>query len=196
MRLGSRPVRLKAIWLLLVPFFFLARPHPHLLVVGGAAAALGAGLRAWSAGCIRKDTELATGGPYAHTRNPLYLGSFLIGVGVTVAGGRPLFLALFLLFFFFVYRRTMRAEEESLEEEFGEAFRRYRDHVPLFLPRLTPYRAPAGVPAGGGAGSGSGERWGPRDFSPSRYVRNREWEAALGLLAGFAYLVAKMLWTG
>lgn len=194
MKLGSRPVRLKAIWLLLVPFFFLARPRPPLLAMGGALAALGAGVRAWSAGCIRKDRELATGGPYAHTRNPLYAGSFLMGVGVTMAGGRPFFLGLFLLFFWVVYRRTMKAEERLLEEAFGEAYRHYRDHVPALVPRLTPYRAPKPARVAGGGAAGEAEPR-ARGFSLARYLRNNEWEAGLGLLAGFGFLVAKMLWT-
>ncbi len=185
MKLGSRAVRLRAVWLLVIPFFLFARPRPDLLVVGGIVAALGAGVRAWAAGCIRKEKELATDGPYAHTRNPLYVGSFLIGLGVTAAGGRVVFVALFLLFFFVVYRRTMRVEERVLEEEFGDAYRDYRERVPLFFPRLTPYRAPGR--------EGGGRSW---SFSPATYRRNREWEAGLGLVAALALLVAKMVWLG
>lgn len=192
MNLGSRPVRLKAVWLLLIPFFVFARPGPLLLAVGGGLALVGAAIRAWAAGCIRKDSELATAGPYAHTRNPLYLGSFFIGLGVTVAGGRWIFVILFFAFFFLVYRRTMRHEERVLEEEFGEAYRRYRRAVPYFVPRISPYRPPA--PEERTAEGEEGEV--SRRFSPRRYLRNREWEAALGVLAGFAFLVAKMVWMG
>lgn len=196
MNLGSRRIRLKAVWLLLLPFFFFARPSPLLLVGGGAIALTGAAVRAWAAGYIRKDAELATGGPYAHTRNPLYLGSLLIGLGVTVAGGRWIFALLFLAFFFVVYRRTMRHEERVLEEEFGEAYRRYRTSVPLLLPRLTPY---SGVGEDGTGWSGveaAADGDGEDRFSLRRYLRNREWEAGLGILAGFAFLLAKMVWTG
>lgn len=138
---------------------------------------MGALIRAWAAGTIRKGKELATSGPYAFTRNPLYVGSFFIGLGATIAGGEPLFILVFVLFFAVVYRRAMRTEEEELQAWFGEEFEEYRAHVPLFLPRLTPYR--------------TDDR---RGFSFRLYRRNREWEAALGILAGFAVLVGKMVW--
>lgn len=196
MRLSSRRVRLRAIWLLVVPFLLLARPRPQLLLAGACIAVAGVALRAWAAGCIRKDDELTTGGPYAFTRNPLYLGSLLIGLGAAVAGGRLVFVVLFLLFFGLVYSRTMRREERLLAERFGPPYRRYRERVPRLLPRLTPYRPP---PARRGAGShdlaGPGNH-AVRSFSPSRYLGNREWEAALGTLAGFGFLAAKMLWVG
>lgn len=178
MRLGSRRVRLRAVWLLLLPYLYFARPTPLLLVAGAAVALAGAGLRAWAAGCIHKDAELAVDGPYGHTRNPLYLGSLLIGTGVAVAGGRWIFVALFLAFFLLVYLRAMRHEERVLEDRFGERYRRYRRAVPLLLPRLSPY---------GGAGP---------CFSLRRYLRNREWEAALGLGGGFAFLLAKLVMAG
>lgn len=191
MNLGSRRVRLKAIWLLLIPFLFLARPTPRLLLIGGSLAALGTVIRAWAAGCIKKDRELAVTGPYAHTRNPLYLGSMVIGLGVTIAGGWWVFIALFLLFFFVVYRRTMKNEEKLLEAEFGDTYRRYREAVPAIVPRLTPYRAARSEARGTGT-VGSGAR--PWRFSPRRYLKNREWEAALGVAAGFAFLAIKMVW--
>ena len=125
-------------------------------------------VRGWAAGVLEKDRELAVSGPYAFTRNPLYLGSFVIGVGAAVAGGRIWIGVVFLAFFIWAYRGPMAREGARLEERFGEAYRRYRGAVPAFLPRLTPYRptaAPTAVPT---------------RFSLARYVRNREWEAALG----------------
>ncbi len=71
-------------------FFVFARPRPLTLFVGGAIALLGLGLRAWAAGHIRKNAALATSGPYAYTRNPLYLGSFLLGVGFSIASSQAL----------------------------------------------------------------------------------------------------------
>lgn len=198
MNLGSRRVRLKGVWLLLVPFVLLSRPTPEVLVSGAALAVAGAAIRGWAAGCIRKEDALATRGPYAHTRNPLYLGSLLLGTGVAVAGGRWIFVLLFLAFFFLVYPRTMRHEERVLQERFGEAYRRYRRSVPLLIPRVSPYRADA-VEDGGDAsrpGAEDGRREGSGPFSARRYLRNREWEAALGLAAGFAFLWVKMVWIG
>jgi protein-S-isoprenylcysteine O-methyltransferase Ste14 len=179
----TRKVRLKAIWILVVPFLWLARPTPATLAVGAALAGLGAALRAWAAGTIRKERELSTGGPYAHTRNPLYLGSFLIGLGVTIAGARWAFVALFLAFFAVVYGAVIKKEARLLGELFGARYADYAKGVPLFVPRLAPYRAPADA---GGVATGG--------FTLERWRRNREYEALLGVIAGFALLTARMLW--
>jgi len=149
---------------------------------GAGVSTTGLGLRAWAAGCIRKDRELATTGPYAHTRNPLYLGSFILGAGVTVAGGQWLFGVAFLAFFLLVYRATVRREVIELEARFGEGYRVYAAQVPSVLPRIIAY---------GGEHSDSP----PGGFSPARYMRNREWEAALGAVAAFGLLALKLrLW--
>lgn len=176
-----RQLRLKAVWLLVLPFLWFARPTPLLLAWGAGVAALGLALRTWAAGYIHKERELTTGGPYAHTRNPLYVGSFLVGLGVTVAGGQWPFVVLFLLFFVFVYGKTIRGEARLLEELFGDEYRRWARHVPLVLLRLPAWR--------GGDEEGRGAR-----FTLHRWRRNREYEALAGALAGFAFLAAKMLW--
>lgn len=166
----------------MIPFFWFARPDPSHLAAGGTLALLGLAVRSWAAGYIRKDRELAVGGPYAHTRNPLYVGSLLLGTGVAVAGGRWIFVALFLLFFLLVYGRTIRAEAELLEERFGEEYRRWAEAVPLVLPRPAPWD--------GEAGAGDGTKGG---FALRRWRKNREWEAVLGTVAGFAVLALKMV---
>ena len=188
MALSLRTLRLRAIWLLIVPFLVLARPTPALLAIGGALAAAGAALRGWAAGTIRKERELSTTGPYAHTRNPLYLGSFLIGLGVALAGGRWPFVALFVVFFAWVYGRTIRAEARLLGERFGERYAEYARAVPLFVPRVAPYR---GAAPSSGAGAPP-----PGGFTLERWRRNREYEALLGVLAGFVFLALKMAWAG
>jgi protein-S-isoprenylcysteine O-methyltransferase Ste14 len=177
---STRWLRLRAVWLLVLPFLWLARPTPRLLLIGVALAAPGLALRAWAAGVIHKDRELTTTGPYAFTRNPLYLGSLFLGLGTVIAGGDWLLVAVFLAFFALVYGRTMKREELDLEEAFQERYRRYAREVPLLVPRLAPYRAE--------------DAEGLSGFSVSRYRRNREWEALLGALAGFAFLTVKMIW--
>lgn len=166
-------------WLLIVPFLWLADPSTATLAAGGALTTLGLFIRAWAAGFIRKEERLATSGPYGHTRNPLYLGSFFLGLGVTLAGGQWYFVALFLVFFFGVYGRTIREEAVLMEELFGDQYRHYAANVPLFLPRLTGYRAP-----GDDA---------PGSFSLERYRGNKEYEALLGAVAGFAFLFLRMI---
>jgi protein-S-isoprenylcysteine O-methyltransferase Ste14 len=171
-----RRLRLRAVWLLILPFLWLATPTPTVLWIGGILAALGLLIRAWAAGTIHKERELTTTGPYAHARNPLYVGSFLLGMGLAAAGGHWVWPVLFLAFYASVYGMTMRHEAELLGERFGERFEHYAAHVPALLPRITPYRSPWG--------RGSG-------FTPAQYVRNREWEAFLGAVVGFAFLVGK-----
>jgi protein-S-isoprenylcysteine O-methyltransferase Ste14 len=178
-----RKLRLRAVWLLVLPFLWFARPTPASLSVGAGLAALGVLVRAFAAGYIHKDRQLTTTGPYARTRNPLYLGTFLLGLGVTIGGGRWIFVAVFLVFFALVYGRTIRNEARHLEGLFGDAYRHYARHVPLFFPRLTRYRAPGTERDGGQAG-----------FSGGRWRRNREYEALLGALAGFGFLVLRMYW--
>lgn len=178
MKLSDRKVRLGLAWLLVLPFLWFARPTPTSLLAGGITAFLGVLVRGWAAGHIRKDSTLTVAGPYAHVRNPLYVGSFLMGLGVTIAGGVPLFVAVFLTFYLMVYTRTAMVEARFLEERYGEAYRTYAVAVPLFVPRPSPWRPEGASPA-------------PR-FSLHRYRQNREWEAGLGVTAGFLFLVAKM----
>ncbi len=178
--MSLRKLRLRAVWLIVVPFFVLATPTPTLLAIGGALAVVGLWIRGWSAGTIHKDEELTVTGPYAFTRNPLYLGSLFIGVGVSLAGGHWIWPAVFLAFYLAVYSRTMAHEAALLTEVFGDRYREYAANVPAFLPRPTPYRAPDPLRA-------EGFRW-------SQYRRNREWEAALGAVAAFGLLLAKTLW--
>ncbi len=176
-----RWLRLRAVWVLIVPFYGFARPTPRLLLAGGGVAFAGLIVRAWAAASIDKERRLSTDGPYAFTRNPLYLGSLLVGLGVTIAGGRLLFVVLFAAFFAVAYGATMLHESRLLTALFGERYRAYAAAVPVFLPRLTPYRSPDAAP-------------GARPSAVRRYLRNREWEAFIGVTAGFAALVAKWWW--
>ena len=154
----------------------LARPTPTLLVVGGLIAFVGLLLRAWAAGHIRKNQVLAVTGPYAHTRNPLYLGSFLLGLGFTIAAGQPIVAVLFAALLLGIYLPVMRVEARTLAEMFGEQYQSYADAVPLFLPRLKAYR---------GALCTVGK------FDAALYMRYREYRAALGLVAAWGVLWLK-----
>lgn len=162
-------------------FFILAKPNPRTLAAGGAVALVGLALRAWASGHIRKNARLAVSGPYAHTRNPLYLGSFILGLGFTVAASSSLWLlvglgGLFAALFLGIYWPVMRVEASTLAEMFGDEYRRYAAAVPLLFPRLTPYRADGGAAV---------------KFDPSLYIRYREYRAALGLLVAWCVLALK-----
>jgi protein-S-isoprenylcysteine O-methyltransferase Ste14 len=158
------------------PFFLLAQPRPLTLSLGALVALPGLALRAWAVGHLRKNEALATDGPYAHTRNPLYLGSFLIGLGFTIAAGRLILGALFALLFLGIYVPVMRVEARTLAELFGEHYRQYAKSVPLLWPRLSPYRDPAS------------ER---KTFDAGLYSRYREYRALLGLIVAWALLVLR-----
>jgi len=162
-------------------FLLLAEPGARTLAAGGAIAAVGLLIRAWASGHIRKNDALATAGPYAHTRNPLYLGSFVMGLGFTVAAsGRWWQLvvlgATFAALFLGIYLPVMRVEAQSLAQKFGGEFDAYARAVPLFLPRLTAYRGARAA-----------------EFDAGLYLRYREYRAALGLFSAFALLVLKWL---
>ena len=162
-------------------FIVLARPRPLTLVLGGAVAVCGLLVRAWASGHIRKNDALATSGPYAHTRNPLYFGTFILGLGFSIAaaGGWLLFCLLGCIFaalFLGIYLPVMRVEASTLAQLFGEDYERYAAAVPLLFPRLTPY-------------DGRGAR--DLKFDMDLYLRYREYRAALGLLVGWSVLALK-----
>ena len=152
-----------------------ARPRPATLVAGAVVSLFGVLLRAWASGHIRKNDALAISGPYAYTRNPLYLGSFILGLGFTIGSGRWWLGIAFAALFLGIYLPVMRVESATLAKLFGADFQNYAEAVPLFLPRLTPYRS--GEPHTG--------------FDRSLYLRYREYRAALGLLIAWGLLVFK-----
>ncbi len=157
-------------------FILLARPRPASLAIGGAISVLGLGLRAWASGHIRKNDALATSGPYSYTRNPLYLGSFLLGVGFTIgAGWWPLGI-LFVGLFLGIYFPVMRVESATLSRIFGESYQRYARNVPLFFPRLTSFQ---------------NDTVETTRFDGGLYMRYREYRAALGLLVAWGILALK-----
>ena len=162
-------------------FLFFARPVPATLAAGGAVAIIGLIIRAWAAGHIRKNQRLAITGPYAMTRNPLYLGSFVLGLGFTIASNRLPLVALFALLFLGIYLPVMRVESAKMIELFGDEYKRYARRVPIF-PRLTPYRP-------------EDETAHEAKFDGSLYLRYREYNALLGALGAWAILAAKILFS-
>lgn len=157
-------------------FLFFAKPTPRVLLIGASVSLLGLALRAWAAGHIRKNAELATSGPYAFTRNPLYLGSFLLGFGFTIASGRWVLVLLFAALFLGIYLPVMRVEASTMTELFGKDFENYRRSVPLFFPRITPFRQNESA---------------ANKFDGRLYLRYREYRAALGLLIAWGVLLIK-----
>ena len=161
-------------FLLVIAFGWLSRPSMLSLAIGFPVAILGLLLRGWAAGHLEKNIRLATSGPYAWVRNPLYLGTILVATGLVIASRRPVLTLPFALAFVLVYLPAVQREEEYLRELFGD-FDEYSRTVPGFLPRR-----PTGAPAG--------------RFRMDLYWRNEEYKALLGFLAGAAWLIAKLLW--
>jgi len=161
-------------------YFWWAKPTWTSLAIGAVITALGIVLRALASGHIRKNAELATTGPYAYTRNPLYLGSVLIAVGFVVAARNLWIGAGALAMFLFIYVPVIKAEEAYLRSAFP-GYAAYAERVPRLLPRLAPYRA-----AGGPLPAGS-------NFSGQLYLRHREYNSVLGSILMIGALILKML---
>ncbi|PYV92341.1 MAG: protein-S-isoprenylcysteine methyltransferase [Acidobacteria bacterium] len=155
-------------------YFYFSRPTWRGLFVGGSIAFLGLLLRGWATGHLRKDDQLAVTGPYAFTRNPLYFGSFLIGIGFSLAGRNPIILVVFLASFATLYGPVMQKEMNHVRRLFSEEYADYQKKVPLFFPRLWPHQRATGA------------------FSFQRYLKNREYQALLGFLAAIGLLVLKI----
>ncbi len=155
--------------------FWFAKPQLKWVLSGVGIAVLGLLLRGYAAGHLRKHKQLAISGPYAFTRNPLYLGSVILAAGFSVASHSwisTLLLAAYLAIF---YPVVIRREQTELKTLYGAAFEKYASQVPAFWPRLSPAMA-------------STER-----FSWALYKQNREYEAAIGLAVAMAILWILML---
>ena len=168
-------LRVPSGFVLVVVFAWFSRPTARSLALGLPFGLVGLALRAWAAGCLAKNQQLATGGPYAYTRNPLYLGTLLVAAGLVVAsrniGLGILFIAVFLL----VYLPAIQLEEQHLRSLFPD-FAPYAERVPALWPRLTP--APAKN---------------PNPFQAALYLRNQEYQAGAGFTAGMLFLLWKVL---
>lgn len=170
--------RVRAGYPVAIAYWLLARPTAHTIWIGAVVSALGLAIRAAASGHLRKDRELAVSGPYARTRNPLYLGSFFVAAGFVIAGSSWWSGSLVALYFALFYYGVMRNEERDLRARFGEPFDAYAARVPLFFPRLTS--------TGGSAAPGPGA------FSWPQYRRNREYQALLGTVLAFSFVVLRM----
>ncbi|HYM10336.1 MAG TPA: isoprenylcysteine carboxylmethyltransferase family protein [Bryobacterales bacterium] len=153
-------------------FAALARPSPASLLAGLPLAFAGLALRAWAAGHLEKNQTLAATGPFAYTRNPLYLGTLTVAAGFALAA-RNLWLAvLFALYFGLAYLPAISEEESHLRQIFP-GYEEYATQVPRLVPRLASAKPPGAF------------RW-------ALYLRNREYQALLGYLAGAAWLLWRL----
>jgi protein-S-isoprenylcysteine O-methyltransferase Ste14 len=152
---------------LAIVVLWFARPTPCSITIGAIVGLIGLWLRAYAAGYLQKHEILSVRGPYARTRNPLYLGSAILAVGVAMATHSWVSSVLLCLYFTIFYPIVMRREEAELRERYGVSFDEYARVVPLFIPRVTAAKL---------HGSGVGA------FSLAQYKKNREYQAAIGFL--------------
>jgi len=160
-----------------VVFLWLARPAWWTLLASLALVLPGLWLRGYASGYVKKNAELTTTGPYAHTRNPLYLGSMMIAFGFAAAAASWPVLAALAALFAAIYVPTIQGEEAYLREHFA-GFDAYARAVPRLLPRLA-------------AAKSSGERG---SFSLALYRKHREYNALMGVGAIYLALALKFVW--
>ena len=156
-------------------YLWLARPLALSMAVGAVFVLAGLIIRALASGHVRKNEELTTTGPYAHTRNPLYLGSIVLAIGFVIASRSWVIAVIAAALFVAIYIPVIRSEEAFLRRTFPE-FETYSASVPRLLPRIRPYRAAA------------------NSFSMHLYWKHREYNAALGAGLMFAALIVKAIW--
>jgi protein-S-isoprenylcysteine O-methyltransferase Ste14 len=169
----ARRIRVPVGFAFAIVYVWLAKPTAKFLLLGLAITIPGIWLRALASGHVRKNEALATSGPYAYTRNPLYLGSMIIAAGFLVAACSWWITAVAVIFFLAVYVPVIRGEEEYLRSRFP-GFEKYAKEVPRLLPRVS---------------RGSSEKG---SFSWELYKKHREYNAILGALAVSAILLVKI----
>ncbi len=163
-------------------YVWLARPTAFSIFVGSTVAALGVVIRALASGHVRKNAELTMTGPYAYSRNPLYVGSIVIGAGFAIAALNGWVVLGLVVLFLAIYIPVIRSEEAFLRSQFPE-FDDYCRRVPRFI-GFVHHTEVTGQ---------NQEDHGRAAFSPELYLRHREYNAALGTLAMLVVLAAKML---
>ena len=133
---AAKNYRTRLSGVLAVLFLILAQPTARTLLWGTIIIIVGQSIRIWSAGYIHKNEILTVTGPYSLSRNPLYVGSFIMGTGFLVGMGVFWLAAVFLIFFAVVYWFTIRWEEDKLKRIFPDQWEGYRSRVPRFFPLL------------------------------------------------------------
>ncbi len=174
----ARRIRVPLGFVLAAALLLLARPTGRSLALSLPLTLAGLWLRGYAAGYVKKNAELTRTGPYAHTRNPLYLGSILLAAGFAVAAWVLWMVPLLVAMFVFIYWPTILSEESFLRAHFA-GFDEYMRQVPRLGWRLTRPRF-AGIQPSSGS------------FDAGRYLHHREYNALIGAAALYAVLALRM----
>ena len=156
-------------------YLWLAQPTVLSICIGAAIVVIGLAVRAIASGQLNKNEQLATSGPYSYTRNPLYLGSLLIGVGFALAGRNLWVWILLLAMFTAIYIPVIRSEESFLRSTFPD-FESYSRRTPRLLPRWSGQSLTA-------------------QFSGDLYLKHREYNASIGAALMMIAIIVKMIIT-
>ena len=170
----ARRIRVPLGFIFAVVYIWLARPTRTSLIAGALVLVPGLVLRGLASGHVQKDKQLTTSGPYAYTRNPLYLGSLMLAAGFAVMARSWWIVAIMLMMFAAIYIPVIAGEERYLRQTFPE-YDDYARHVPRILPRFTPYGSQQSA------------------YSSARYWKHREYEASIGCAVVLAILVIKLI---
>jgi protein-S-isoprenylcysteine O-methyltransferase Ste14 len=170
----ARRIRVPVGFAFAVVYLWLAKPTVGSIGLGLALIVPGLLIRTLASGHVQKNEQLATTGPYAYTRNPLYLGSLILTLGFGLAARNGWIAAGIVLIFLGIYWPVIKTEEEFLRVRFPE-YDEYARNVPRLMPRLTSFEKSTG------------------EFSSALYRKHREYNALLGSLAILAALVIKMI---
>lgn len=108
-----------------------------LLYAGAAVAAVGELIRMWASGHVKKNKELATDGPYAYARHPLYVGNILILVGYSVASNTWWSFVLMAFLLWFYYPPAISYEDNKLKNIFGEQWVEWSQNIPALIPSFS-----------------------------------------------------------
>lgn len=171
----ARRIRVPLGFIFAVVYVLLARPTKVSLILGALVLVPGLVLRGLASGHVQKDKQLTTSGPYAYTRNPLYLGSLVLAAGFAIAARSWWIVAIMFLMFAAIYIPVIAGEERYLRQMFPD-YDDYARHVPRFLPRLTSYGSQRSA------------------YSSTRYWKHREYQASVGCAIVLCILVVKLMW--
>ncbi len=170
----ARRIRVPLGFIFAVVYVWLAQPTRTSLIAGALVLLPGLLLRGLASGHVQKDKQLTTSGPYAYTRNPLYVGSLMLAAGFAIAARSWWIVVVMLLMFAVIYVPVIGGEERYLHRTFPE-YDDYARHVPRMWPRLSRYGSQQSA------------------YSPARYWKHREYEAIIGCVVVLAVLVVKLI---